>query len=316
MARIQAADGTMRGCHWPLGFSPLSGRAAAQEQVLSRAQLREYGVDRFRIRNQVAARRWQVYGRAVILHSGALTRRQRWWAALLHAGDGCALAGLTAAEAGGLTGWERERVHLVASRPVPAAALPGVTVHVSRRFADGDLHPVRLPPQTRLPRSLFDAAVWLPRADHACGLLAAGVQQRLVTVAQLRRQLETSGQVRHRRILRAVLLDIEGGSHSLAEINFYSLCRRAGLPLPHRQAIRATPDGRRRYLDGEFDGFSVEVDGAIHLLALNSWADFDRGNELVLVGNRVLRFSSVAYRTQPARVLDQLRRAHAAFGGR
>ncbi len=284
--------------------------------MLSRAQLHQCGLDRSRVRNHVAARRWQAFGRAVVLHSGPLTRRQRWWAAALHAGTGCALAGLTAAEAGGLTGWDRAEVHLLTPAAVPVPALPAIKVHVSRRFALEDIHPARSPPQTRLPRSLVDAAAWLPRADIGCGLLAAGVQQRLVSAGQLRRQLDASGSVRHRRVLRAVLLDIEGGSHSLAEINFYALCRHAGLPLPRRQAIRVAPDGRRRYLDADFDGFSVEVDGAIHLRPAVAWADLDRGNELVLGGQRVVRFSSVAYRTGRPRVVDQLRRAHETFGRR
>ncbi len=133
-------------------------------------------------------------------------------------------------------------------------------------------------------------------------------------MAALRRELGAAGRVRHAGILLSILADIEGGADSLSEIDFVKLARKAGLPPPIRQSIRWDSSGRRRYLDADFGTFAVEVDGGFHLRAQNYWADARRQNELVLGGDRILRFSSYAIRLDEDVVLAQLRRAHEVFG--
>ena len=125
---------------------------------------------------------------------------------------------------------------------------------------------------------MVDAAVWSRRPRTAVALLAAAVQQRLSTAARLRAELDVTGQVRHRRLLQACLIDIEGGSQALSEIDFVQLCRRAKLPPPTRQVKRRDRHGRVRYLDACWvlpDGrvITVEVDGAIHLMVQSYWDD-------------------------------------------
>jgi hypothetical protein len=142
----------------------------------------------------------------------------------------------------------------------------------------------------------------------------ASVQQGVVPVAALRRELAAAGRIRHAGILLSILADIEGGADSLSEIDFFKLARKAGLPPPIRQSIRFDSSGRRRYLDADFGTFAVEVDGAFHLRAQNYWADAQRQNELVLGGDHILRFSSYAIRLDEDVVLAQLRRAHEVFG--
>ncbi len=58
----------------------------------------------------------------------------------------------------------------------------------------------------------------------------------------------------------------------------------------------------------------VEVDGGLHLLTLNYWADAQRQNDLVIGGDRILRFPSIAFRVDMPAVEAQLRRAGVAFG--
>jgi len=101
---------------------------------------------------------------------------------------------------------------------------------------------------------------------------------------------------------------------SLSEQEFDRLRRRAGLPPPIRQSVRVDASGRRRYIDADFGAFSVEIDGGFHLRPLNYWADARRQNELVLGGDRILRFPSVAIRLEPEVVVAQLRAAGIAFG--
>jgi hypothetical protein len=162
--------------------------------------------------------------------------------------------------------------------------------------------------------ALIIAAAGLPSARWACGLLAAGVQQRLTSAAALRGQLQTRDRTRHRRQLLAALYDIEGGSQALTEIDFVRLCRRYGLPSPIQQEVRHESTGRRRYLDATWrrkDGrlVVVEVDGALHLNSRTWWDDQLRQNDIALGGALVLRFPSAVIRDQPDLVAQQLRRA-------
>jgi len=233
----------------------------------------------------------------------------------LNGGPRIALSAFTALEADGLTGWTRPVIEVVVPRGVTGPRPRGVHVHESRRFdPETDVHPTRLPPRTRPARSAVDAATWSRNPRTAAGVLAAVVQQGLARADEMLEELVRAGRVRHRRMLRAALVDIGGGAQALSEIDFARLCRRAGLPEPERQAVRVAPSGRRRYLDAEWlrtDGIRVvaEVDGAVHLLPRAYWDDMSRANELVLDGRVVLRFASFAVRAQPAQVVAQLRRA-------
>jgi hypothetical protein len=180
----------------------------------------------------------------------------------------------------------------------------------------GDWSRVEAVPARRLHRcasALVLAASTFTHPRFACGILAAGVQQRLVTADQLGEVLRRSPRVRHRRLLAAAIDDIGQGAHAMSEIDFGRLCRRAGLPAPTRQAMRVEPGGRRRYLDAEWirrDGRRVvaEVDGALHLSPRRWWDDQLRQNELVIADDIVLRFPSVVVRTNPEEVVAQLRR--------
>jgi hypothetical protein len=290
--------------------------ATAQDDVVSRAQLLELGVDRHVVRDQVRARRWRLVGRAIVLHRGPLTDRQRWWVAVIHVGQGAALASLTSAQAAGLAGWPAEQVHVVVTRGGRVHALPWIKVHESRRFAEADVHPSRTPRQCRPERAVIDAASWKPHPRQAAAVLCAAVQQGVTTVTALRDVLGEAGSIRHRAIMRRVLEDIEGGSHALTEIDLVRICRQAGLPRPTQQVPRRDASGRQRYLDAQLvrpDGrvLILEVDGALHLDPLRWWDDQARSNDLVVQdGALLLRFPAVALRIDRQTVVKQLRRAY------
>ena len=113
-----------------------------------------------------------------------------------------------------------------------------------------------------------------------------------------------------------VLADIEGGAESLAEIDFASLCRGAGLPAPSRQRVRTDSTGRRRYLDVAWDQFRlvVEIDGMFHMELARWMDDSFRGNEISLDGRVLLRFPALVLRTDPERVLTQVRQGLISAG--
>jgi hypothetical protein len=161
---------------------------------------------------------------------------------------------------------------------------------------------------------LVNAAASFDNVRPACGILAAAVQQRLVTTAHLVTALEQATRVKHRSLLLAAVHDIAGGAQALSEIDSVRLCRRNRLPAPIQQAVRSDSTGRRRYLDASWrrrDGRLVvaEVAGAIHL-SPKRWCDDQlRQNELVLGDALVLRYPTVVVRAEQPIVAAQLRRA-------
>lgn len=166
----------------------------------------------------------------------------------------------------------------------------------------------------RIERALIDGASWSPRARAACGLLAAGVQQRLTVADRLLAELSIAGAIRYRRMLRSALLDIAGGADAVSEMDFIRFCKRNGLPRPTHQVVRPDSNGRRRYLDATLVGptgtvVRVEIDGALHLLVRSYWDDMARGNDLSIAGEVALRFPSVVIHDNDPHAVDQLRRA-------
>lgn len=266
------------------------------------------------IRAQLDAHRWSRWGYAIVLHNGPLTRVERWYVARAHGGPGALLTGLTAAEAYGLRGWERDDVQVLTRRTAhgsPRSPIP-LRLHRVRDWTVVRRHP-RCAVQV-LPQALCVAIGTFTSPRSACGLLAAAVQQRLTTPARLAETIEQRPRQRHRAILLAAVRDIAQGSQALSEIDFVRLCRARGLPAPAQQQIRRAPGGRRRYLDATWrraDGrlVVVEVDGALHLEVGRWWDDQLRQNVIALSDAIVLRFPSVVVRLQPDLVADQLRRA-------
>lgn len=286
--------------------------------MLTRAQLLGCGLTPGAIDAELRARRWRAVGRHVIvLSNGPLSDAQRAWVAVLMFEKPAALVGLSAATAAGLTGFAPERVHVVVPHDTHVVAPGWVRIHESRRFRPGDVSRGSGPPRTTPARSIIDAATWSSRPRRACAILCAGVQQRLVTADQLETELRRAGRVRHAAIMRAILGDIGGGGHTLAEIDLGPVVLLAGLALPRRQVLRREPGGRARYVDAEFDlpdgtVLVVEIDGAVHLQPKSYWDDMDRQNEIVIDGSPVLRFASLGVRLREARVVDQLRRMRVA----
>ena len=296
----------------------LADMAERQLSVVRREQLAGLGVPDHTVEYMLDSRRWQsdAGGLVIVLHNGPLTVEQQEAVAVLAGGRLCALAAKTAAGRAGLAGWPAHKVEVLVPRGTtyPSLSLVQVKVHESRRFTEESLHPSVWPPRVRIDRALIDAAVWSTRPRSACGVLAAGVQQRLTTADRLMDELDRAGQVRFRRLLRHVLHDIGGGAHAVSEIDFGRFCRRNGLPAPTRQLVRRDPGGRRRYLDATLVGpagriVRVEVDGALHLVVQTYWDDMYRDNEMSIARETQVRLPSYVIHADDPRALDQLRRA-------
>lgn len=244
----------------------------------------------------------------LVTHNGPLTAEQRLWVALVAAGHGAVIAGLSAASLDGLAGIATTKIWLLVSSGRKVRTAANVRVRRSAFLGPEDVHPLRTPPRTRMPRSLVDACRWATSDDQARLILAAGLQQRWARASDIRTVLARTGRVRRQRVITTTLADVEGGSHSIPELDFIALVRRYGLPEPDRQVIRHDENGRARWLDVHYDGFQlvIEVDGMWHMDPIEWWSDMERQNDLVIGRGWVLRFPSFVVRERQERVARQV----------
>ncbi|SDX95272.1 Protein of unknown function [Micromonospora pattaloongensis] len=278
-----------------------------------------------KVRHLVESGRWRRVTRNVLAtQSGQFTREQQWWVAVLAAGEGAMLAGLAAAQAGGLRGqWRRDVVDVLVPYARRAAdllrrlplGLPAVRVRRTRHLPETDIQLAR-PTRTTMARAVVDAAQWAGNDDEACTVIAAACQQRRVSPDEVRQVVERMPRARRRALILATVADVEGGAQALSEIDFVRLCRRHRLPAPDLQERRVDAGGRVRYLDARWRRWRlhVEVDGAHHMEARHWAADMRRQNEIWIAGDRILRFAAFDLRRRPDYVVTQLRAALTAAG--
>jgi hypothetical protein len=275
------------------------------------------------LRWQITSGRWQKPARGVVVsQSGPLTDTQLLRAVLLRAGPQATLAGLTAARLDGLKGFDDKLpvreipIYLLVpvghKRRTPPLGL-SVISHYSRALTDRDVHPTRQPRRTRIARSLIDAAAWMTTDRGSMAVLAAGVQQGLVRVDDLRLVANRTETLRRHKLIIDALADIAGGSQAISELDFMRLVVRPfGLPEPSRQEARRDQRGRRRWIDAAWDDckVAVEIDGAHHTEdPLQRWDDMERDIDLMLDGYRTLRFPAWLVRKNPEYVASRLREA-------
>jgi hypothetical protein len=292
-----------------------------QSGVLSRRQALRY-LSAKAIQHRLRSGRWRAAHRAVYLtHSGPLTGDQRLWVASLAVGGGrpSLLAGTTALALLGLRGYRSRLIHVLTPANRRDRDAPSdVVVHRTRALPRADRHLAASPPCTMPARSVLDAAQWARSDDEAVTIVAAAFQQRLVGRMDVEPVLARMPRLRRRAVIADAVADAAGGAESISEIDFARLCRRAGLPEPSRQVVRRDATGRKRYRDAYFDdwGVHVEIDGAQHM-DVRAWsADMRQHNEIVIAGERLLRFSSWMIRRRPDEVVAQVRAALIAAGWR
>jgi len=291
-----------------------------QDDVISRRQALRV-MPEARLRQLVASGRWVRPCRGVfVAHNGPLTPTQRSWVAALCAGAGrpAPLAGISALVAHGLRGYDSYLVHvyLPANMRCTVADRPKyLIVHRTRQLSRVDLHSARAP-RTTAARAALDAAQWASSDDQARALITAAFQQRLVVATDMRDALARLTRVSRRDLIAATVNDAAGGSESLAEHAFLSLCRRYGLPAPTRQAPVRDAAGRQRYRDAYFEPWRVhvEIDGGHHMEVREWWDDMRRQHQMWVEGDRVLRFPARAVRDEARTVAATVRAALVAAG--
>ena len=155
------------------------------------------------------------------------------WIAILDAGPPAALCSHTSLELAGFKSSHGGE----ADTSARSARCEGNTDSRGSSFTnrDGSVKPAGSQtiaglPRTEHPRSVIDAAAWQPWPRFACLMLAAAVQQRLCTPAELEHAMSYVGRVRHKAYLR-----VASGRHCAVarthsvRLDVAAICRRFGL---------------------------------------------------------------------------------------
>ena len=293
--------------------------AAQQDDVVSRRQARLGGMTEDAWQWKLDKGLWRaLLPGVVITHSGEPTDRQRAWGAVLRAGDGAALTADAALQDQGFVLQELRSVDVAVPEGragVGSPLLGGAPYrpHNVRRLS-AMIHPVRPLPVVRVAPAALHAAAWAVSDRAAEWRVAAVVQQRLCSPADLRRALADASRLHRRALIGLVLDDVELGAHAGSELDFLRLCRRNALPEPDELQVRVRAN-KVRYIDARYrrQRVSIEVDGAHHRFVEQWEADVLRASELAVAGARrgevLLRFAWGNLRHDESDVVRLIRQA-------
>lgn len=302
---------------------PPSLRDAAERQcgVVTAGQAAEAGLSRCTIMWQVRTGRWQRLHLGVYAtFSGEPGRLAILWAAVLHAGPGAMLSHRTAAELVSLVDEPSELIHVSIPVERRVARQAGIVIHRSGRAGQA-VHPVRLPPQTRVEETVLDLLDAARTIDDAVGWITRALGRRLTTQAILADTLAQRPRIRWRRELTELLNPDLAGLMSALERRYQRHVERPhGLPSGTRQA-RARRGDRTEYRDVLYEKFAtcVELDGQLAHPSETRWRDIRRDNAVAADGGLTLRYGWLdvtAWACQTAAEVDRTLRRRGFAGGR
>lgn len=290
--------------------------AILQDDVLAATQLLAAGVSRDLLRSQVNQGNWQRPYRGVYAtFSGELPRPAQLWAAVLAAGPGAMLSHESAAETGRLADKPSRVIHLTvpSRRTIEPAA--GLTIHRSAR-AERALHPVLLPPQTRIEETVLDLAAASARLDDAVAWVTRSLGRGLASQESLRQALDLRERIRWHRELTQMLSPEAAGLHSILEYRYdHDVERPHRLPDGTRQA-RFSQAGRTGYRDRLYEAYlvAVELDGRSTHPVEDRWLDIRRDNAASADGIMTLRYGWLDVTSHPCQVAAEVARVLANRG--
>jgi hypothetical protein len=191
----------------------------------------------------------------------------------------------------------------------------GIVIHLSAR-ANQVLHPVKLPPQTRIEETILDLACAATSLDEACGWVTAGIGRRLTKPIKLRTAMELRGKMRWRAELMELLSPETDGVHSPLEWRYLRDVERPhGLPDGSRQAL-ARRGSHNEYRDKLYSAFGValELDGRAAHPGDKRWDDIRRDNAAAADRLITLRYGWVDVATRPCFVAAEVSRVLVSRG--
>jgi hypothetical protein len=289
-----------------------------QRGVATASQLLQAGLTRDTVRSQLEQGNWQRPYRGVyVMYSGEPSRHAQLWAAVLAAGPGAMLSYWTAAETSGLASAASELIHVTLPHARRIPRRPGIVLHYSMR-ADQALHPVLLPPQTRVEETVLDLAGSARNLDNAVHWVTRGLGRRLTTQDRLRRALDQRRRFRWRQELRGLLSPEAEGLHSVLEYRYHRDVELPhGLPSGTRQG-QFRVGSRTAYRDRLYPQYLtvVELDGRAAHPGDERWHDIRRDNATSAGGILTLRYGWLDVTAAPCRVAAEVALALAAGGFR
>jgi hypothetical protein len=295
------------------GDDALRQLLAQQLGVIARHQTLAVGVTASSLRHRLRLEGpWQVLLPGVYLAAtGTPTLLQQEMAALLYAGPGSLITGLAAV-----------RQHHIRG---PVTEFVDVLIPASRRHRDTAF--VRVHRTTHLParawqvgplrfslpaRAIADAARDLTSLRDVRAMVADAVQSRTCTVRNLAEELSKSPSAGS-RLFREALTDVADGIRSAAEGDLKDLLAKSGLPMPLFNAAICDAQGTFIAKPDAWwpeHGVAVEVEShEWHMSPQDHTRTLERQRRMGKYGIVVLPFTPKEIRTQPARVLAEIRAA-------
>ncbi|WP_018155218.1 hypothetical protein [Demetria terragena] len=257
------------------------------------AGAQRHDIDRWLRRKELARVLPSVYAN----HTGAPTRLQRDWAAVLFAAP-AALAWTSAVRAASgqptrLPGkWGDDgTVHLLVGPGRALVAPPWIVLHRCTRLESAVLWASSPPRQRPEPAAIDVAVAHLRSGAHdahlqAVAALAEPLQGRRTTAERMLNEIDTRARLAHRRWITEVVKDIATGAASVLEHGYLHRVERAhGLPRALRQ-VTDTTGPRVAVRDALYpDRRAIELDGrAFHQGADRRDHDLERDLDASLAG--------------------------------
>ena len=254
------------------------------------------------IANWVRAGRLHPLYRGVFAYGHrALSREGNWIAAVLAAGDGAALGGLSSALLHEITRWREREIEVIV--PKQRRAQAGFRLRTCRNLDPRDLTVVKGIAVTTVARTLVDLTEVMEADELAFAIHEAVYRNRFdldATVAAMKR---ANGRRRIKVLEGALRIHLSGssGSRSRLERRFRQLIVGAGLPQPR---INVIINGFE--VDAYWPGLCVEIDGPGHRRARTQVDDRIRDAALRAAGYTVIRFTEDDVDFRPEKVLAEL----------
>src|SRR5262249_19815571 len=198
-------------------------------------------------------------------------------------------------------------IHITIPATRRATAIGGVIVHCSLN-AEQAIHPVRLPPWTRLEETVLDLTDQCHDVVDAMDWLTRALGRRLTTQDQLMAATSRTPQAGRGPAIMAALSPDLAGIHSPLEYRYYHDVERPhALPKSKRQS-RTTLGRTRSYRDVLYDeyGLIVELDGQVAHPADERWRDIRRDNASAAGGVITLRYGYPDLTANPCPVAAQV----------
>jgi very-short-patch-repair endonuclease len=290
----------------------LAAILSRQYQVITRSQVLASGMtQRALVHRLRAGGPWQRLLPGVFLAvTGAPTSDQRDLAALLYAGSGSLLTGISALRLWGVRIPYASAIDVLIPDSKQRKSAGFVRIRATARMPEEVITagPRRFAP---LARAVGDTARSMSKLRDVRALVAAVVQQGKCTPAMLADELE-AGPIQGSALLRIAVGDVYAGTRSNPEADLKDLLRRARLPMPEfnprlyaGEEFIGSPDTWWQYA-----GVAGEVDSnEYHLSPEDHERTLARDMRMKKYGINVLHFTPRQIRTQPAGVISAIRSA-------